>query len=60
MIMVFYSTLGAFAVAFVVLGVVAALVSLGVLTSFVRSNRRERLARHESVRSYYGGLALTH
>ena len=52
--------LGSFMIiAFIVLGVVAAVVSIGVLTQFVVSNRRARLARHESMRTYYGNFALT-
>ena len=46
-------------VAFIVLAVVASIVAIGVLTHFVVSNRRARLARHESVRSYYRNFALT-
>jgi len=44
------------AVAYVVLAValVTGIVAIGVITTFVVSNRRERLARHESVRTYYG------
>jgi hypothetical protein len=47
-------------ISFIVLAVAASLVSLAVLTQFVASNRRVRLARHESVGTYYRGLALTH
>jgi hypothetical protein len=47
-------------ISFIVLAVAASLVSLAVLTEFVASNRRVRLARHESVGTYYRGLALTH
>jgi hypothetical protein len=47
-------------VSFLVVAVVAALVSVGVLAWFVASSRRERLTRHESVRTYYRGLAFTH
>ena len=55
------TSLGSFMiVAFIVLAVVAAAVSLAVLTEFVASNRKVRLARHESVRTYYRGFALTH
>ena len=53
--------LGSFMIiAFIVLGVVAAVVALGVLTQFFVSNRQARLARHESVGTYYKSLALTH
>ncbi len=57
--MVFYSTLGAVAMAFVVFGVIAAVVALGVLTEFIVSHRRDRLAHHESVRTHYRRLVLT-
>ena len=53
--------LGSFMIiAFLVLGTVAAIVALGVLTQFVTSNRKLRLARHESVKTYYRGLATSH
>lgn len=55
-----YTGLTAFAVVFVVVASVAAVVALGVIGQFVVSNRRVRLARHQSVRAYYGGLALPH
>jgi len=42
-----------FALAFVVLGIVAAVVSVAVIAEFVVTNRRARVARHESIRSYY-------
>jgi hypothetical protein len=34
--------------------------TLGVLTGAVVRNRRTRLARHESLRTYYGRLAFHH
>ena len=34
--------------------------SLGVVVREVARNRRVRLARHQSVRTYYGRLALHH
>ncbi|MEP9364180.1 hypothetical protein ABLE68_14535 [Nocardioides sp. CN2-186] len=53
--------LGSFMIiAFLVLGTVAAIVSAGVLVQFVASNRKVRLARHESIPTYYRGLAATH
>lgn len=55
-----YTGLTAFAVVFVALAAVAAVVALGLIGEFVVSNRRVRLARHQSVRAYYGGLALHH
>lgn len=52
--------LGSFMIiAFIVLAVAASIVAIGVLTHFVVTNRRIRLARHESFRSYYGGFALS-
>ena len=49
----------AFAIAFLVVGTLTAVVAVGVLTRFVVTNRKERLARHESVRTYYRA-ALIH
>lgn len=43
--------------AVVLLGVALAIVAI---TDLVVSNRRVRVARHESVRAYYGRLALGH
>lgn len=47
----------------VVLAVVAVagiLLAVSIVTGFLASNRKVRVARHESVRSYYGRLALSH
>ena len=53
--------LGSFMIiAFLVLGTVSAIVAAGVLVQFVASNRKVRLARHESIPTYYRGLAATH
>lgn len=41
------------AVAILALGILAAVVSIAVVVEFVVTNRRTRLARHESIRSYY-------
>lgn len=46
--------------AFIVLAVVASVGSLAVITGFLVSNRRVRLARRQSIGTYYRGLALTH
>lgn len=43
--------------AIVVAGIALAVVGV---TDFVTSNRRVRVARHETVRTYYGRLALHH
>lgn len=55
-----YTGLTAFAVVFVALAAVAAVVAVATVGEFVVSNRRTRLARHESIRRYYRGLAITH
>ncbi|MDF1606394.1 hypothetical protein [Nocardioides sp. YIM 152315] len=54
------STLVALAIAFIVLAAVLAAVSVGVIADFVVTNRRSRLARRESFRSYYRGLVASH
>jgi len=54
------TALVALAIAFLAVATVAAVVSIATVGRFVVSNRRVRLARQESIRSYYGGLALTH
>lgn len=41
----------------VVVGIALAVVGV---TDFVVSNRRTRVARHESIRTYYGRLTLSH
>ncbi|GAB2444846.1 hypothetical protein GCM10027062_26530 [Nocardioides hungaricus] len=55
-----YTGLTPFVVVLLVVGVAAAVAALGVVAEFVVRNRRIRLARHESVRAYYRGLAPTH
>jgi hypothetical protein len=47
------------AVAFLVVAAIAAIASIATVGQFVVTNRRARLARHESIRSYYSGFALT-
>jgi Tfp pilus assembly protein PilX len=47
-------------VALLVVTVVTAVLAFGSAGQFVVSNRRTRLARHQSIRNYYGGFALTH
>ena len=42
------------------LAAIALVLSLGVVTTEVVRNRRIRLSRHQSVRSYYGHLAFHH
>ena len=53
------TTLVVLAIAFLVVGVLVALASIAVVGNFVVTNRRARLARHESIRTYYRGFALT-
>ena len=47
--------IGVFAIA-----AIALVLSLGVATAEVVRHRRLRLTRHQSLRSYYGHLALHH
>jgi len=47
------------AIAFLVVAAIAAVVAVAAAGEFVVTNRRARLARHESIRSYYSGFALT-
>jgi hypothetical protein len=42
------------------LAAIALVLALGVATRTVVSNRRTRLSRRESVRAYYGCVALRH
>ena len=39
---------------------VAAVVTIGALTTFFAQNRSTRVRRHESVGQYYGNLVLGH
>ena len=54
------TTIFALAIAFLVVAAIAAVASVVTVSQFVVTNRRARLARQESIRSYYGGFALTH
>lgn len=54
------TTIFALAVVFLVVAAIAAVASVVTVSQFVVTNRRARLARQESIRSYYGGFALTH
>ena len=54
------TTIFALAIAFLVVAAIAAVASVVTVSQFVVTNRRARLARHESIRSYYGGYAITH
>jgi hypothetical protein len=48
------------AIAFLVVAVIAAVTSIAAVGEFIVTNRRTRLARRESFRSYYSGFAITH
>ncbi|MCW2791991.1 MAG: hypothetical protein JWO76_1089 [Nocardioides sp.] len=54
------TTLGYFIYAVFAVAAIGAVVGLGAVAEFVVSNRRTRVARHQSVRAYYRGLALSH
>ena len=49
-----------FAIAFITVAGLAIVLALAVMTDVVVGNRRTRVARHESIRTYYGRLALSH
>ncbi|GAA1790774.1 hypothetical protein GCM10009795_040520 [Nocardioides hankookensis] len=48
--------------AFVLLAVaaVAAVSAIGAISYAIAGTRKDRLARHESIRSYYGRVAFSH
>jgi ABC-type uncharacterized transport system permease subunit len=54
------TTLGYFIYFVFAVAAIGALAGLAAVTEFVLSNRRTRVARHQSVRTYYRGLALSH
>ncbi len=54
------TTISLFVVAVLAVAAIGAAVALVAVTDFVVSNRRTRVARHQSVRTYYRGLALSH
>lgn len=54
------TTLGIFLTAVFVVAALGAVLGLAAVAEFVVSNRRTRVARHESFVSYYRGLALSH
>lgn len=57
--MISYPFLGVVAMVFIAVGLLAAAVSVGVLIEFFVRNRRDRLARHESLRTHYRRVVLT-
>jgi len=56
----FTPELTAYVYALLAVAVVAGVVALGALTAFFVGNHRIRVARHESIPTYYGRLALAH
>ena len=54
-----HTALAVFAYAVVAIAVIASVVAVGVIADFVVSNRRERLARRESIGTYYRELAFS-
>lgn len=60
--MVYYNTtaLSFFLYGFFAVAAIGAVIGLAAVAEFVVSNRRTRVARHESVGTYYRGLTLSH
>ena len=54
------STVTPWLVAFALVAFVGVVLAVGVVAEAVVRNRRTRLARHQSVRTYYRGLVLSH
>ena len=54
------TAINAYLIGVFTLAAIALVLSLGVVATTVVRNRRIRLTRHQSLRSYYGGLALHH
>jgi hypothetical protein len=52
--------LTAFSIVFFALAALGVIVALASLTKFFTENHAARVRRHESIRSYYGHLALGH
>lgn len=53
-------TITPFAVAFLAVAGLAIMLALAVVVDAVVTNRHLRVSRHESIRTYYGRLALSH
>ena len=56
----FDTTLNIYLIAVFSLAALALVLSLGVVATAVARNRRVRLSSHQSMRAYYGRLALHH
>ncbi len=54
-----HTTLAVLSYIVVAVGVLAAVVSVGVIAEFLLRNRKARLARQESIGTYYRGLAVS-
>lgn len=54
------TTMGHWIIGFFVVAAFGTVVAVAALAEFVVSNRRTRVAHHQSVRTYYRGLALSH
>jgi len=55
-----HTALVVFSYVVIAVGLVATVVSVGVITEFVVRNRKARLDRHESIPDYYRGLVASH
>ncbi len=49
-----------FAIAFIVIAALAVLLAVGAISEFLFSNHSVRVARHESIPTYYGQLLGAH
>ena len=60
--MLFFDTtaMNVYVIGVFTIAAIALVLSLGVVATDVARHRRLRLTRHESLRSYYGHLALHH
>ncbi len=55
-----FPTLILWIVAFAAVALVGVALLTGVTIDFLRRNRRIRTAQHQSIRSYYGHIAVNH
>lgn len=60
MIIVDATAISFFVTTVLALAALGAVVALAAVAEFVVGNRHTRVARHQSVRTYYRGLALSH
>ena len=52
------TTLAVFLGAILTIAAVAGVLALGAASGFVASNRKQRLATHDTIRHYYGSFVL--